>query len=161
AMAPGAGPTALILSRQKLPVIDREAFADAAGLAKGGYVLSDCEGTPEILLIGTGAEVHLVLAAQKRLAEQGIRARVVNLPSWELFEQQDAAYREAVLPSDVQTRLAVEAGQTLGWERYAGRRDAVIGIETFGTSAPGGLVLERYGFTVDNVVERALSLLKR
>lgn len=161
AMAPGAGPTALILSRQKLPVIDRKVFGDAAGLAKGGYVLSDCEGRAEILLIGTGAEVHLVLGAQKKLAEAGVRARVVNLASWELFEQQDAAYRETVLPPDVPTRLAVEAGQTLGWERYVGRREAVVGIETFGTSAPGGLVLERYGFTVENVVEKALSLLKR
>ncbi len=154
------GPTALILSRQKLPVIDREALAGAGDLARGGYVLSDCEGVADIILMSTGAEVHLILAAQKRLAEQGVKARVVSLPSWELFERQDAAYRAEVLPPEVAVRLAVEAGRPMGWERYAGGREAVIGIDTFGTSAPGGLVLERYGFTVENVVQKALTLLK-
>ena len=161
AMTLTAGPTALILSRQKLPVIDREAFADAGGLASGGYVLSDCEGTADIILIGTGSEVQLVLGAQGALAEKGVKARVVSLPSWELFERRDAAYKDKVLPPEVRTRLAVEAGQPMGWERYVGSRDAVIGIDTFGTSAPGGLVLERYGFTVENVVQKALSLLKK
>jgi transketolase len=161
AMTLSSGPCALILSRQKLPVLDREAFADAGGLAGGGYVLSDCEGTPDILLIGTGAEVHLVLSAQKTLGEKGVKARVVSLPSWELFEKQDDAYKDRVLPSQMGVRLAVEAGQTMGWERYVGRRDAVIGIERFGTSAPGGLVLERYGFTVENVVQKAMALLEK
>ena len=161
AMTLTTGPTALILSRQKLPVIDREAFADASGLASGGYVLSDCEGAADIILIATGSEVQLVLAAQKALAEKGVKARVVSLPSWELFERRDVAYKDKVLPPEVGTRLAVEAGQPMGWERYVGSRDAVIGIDTFGTSAPGGLVLERYGFTVENVVQKALSLLKK
>ncbi len=124
-------------------------------------MLSDCSGTADIILIATGAEVHLVLAAQETLAEKSVQARVVSLPSWELFERQDAAYKEKVLPSGIKTRLAVEAGLPMGWERYACSRDAVIGIETFGTSAPGGLVLERYGFTKENVVEKAMSLLKK
>jgi len=161
AMTHAAGPTALILSRQKLPVIDRKTYADAAGLAAGGYVLSDCEGRADIILIATGAEVHLALEAQKVLAEKGVQSRVVGLPSWELFERQNAAYKDQVLPPEVKTRLAVEAGQPMGWERYVGARDAVIGIETFGTSAPGSLVLARYGFTVENVVQKALALLNR
>ncbi|MDX9819785.1 MAG: transketolase [Desulfococcus multivorans] len=161
AMTHGAGPTALILSRQKLPVIDRKTCANAAGLAAGGYILLDCEGRADIILIATGAEVHLILEAQKVLAETGVKSRVVGLPSWELFEKQDAAYKDQVLPPEVKTRLAVEAGQPMGWERYVGARDAVIGIDTFGTSAPGSLVLERYGFTVENVVQKALALLNR
>ena len=117
AMTLKTGPTALILSRQKLPVIDREAFAPAGGLTAGGYVLSDCDGRADIILIGTGSEVHLVLAAQKALSEKGVQSRVVSMPSWELFERQEMAYKDKVLPPEVGTRLAVEAGQPMGCER--------------------------------------------
>lgn len=155
------GPVALILSRQKLPVLDRRTYPPSADLARGGYVLADGAKTPDVILIATGAEVHATLEAQKKLADQGVAARVVNLPSWELFEQQDAAYRESVLPSAVAARVAVEAGVALGWERYVGRAGQVVAMGSFGASAPGSVVLEKFGFTADNIVQKALSLLKR
>jgi transketolase len=150
-------PIAMLFSRQKLPILPRQ--QTAGGLARGAYVLSDCDGTPEIILMASGAEVHQALGAQKILKEKGVAARVVNMPSWELFELQSADYKRSVLPPDVTARLAVEAGVGMGWERYVGDRGAVIGIDRFGASAPGGEVLARYGFTDENVAEKALSLI--
>lgn len=153
------GPIALILSRQKLPVLKSNAIKD--GLTKGAYVLADCDGKPDIILIGTGSEVHIILEAKARLLEEGVAARVVSMPSWELFEKTSQNYKDRVLLPDVQTRLAVEAGSPMGWCRYVGTSGAVIGINSFGASAPGGLVMEKYGFTSDNVVQKALELIKK
>jgi len=152
------GPVALALSRQNLEVLDRSQYPAASGLARGAYVLSEAEGTPEILLIATGAEVHLALGAQKVLAEKGKAARVVSMPSWELFEAQDQAYRESILPPAITKRLAVEAGIPMGWEKYTGFGGKILGINHFGASAPGPEVLKRFGFTVEKVVEMALTL---
>ena len=146
----GDGPTALILSRQGLPVLDG---TSADGVAKGGYVLRDVE-TADVVLVATGSEVHVCVEAATALAERGVAAQVVSLPSWDLFDEQPDSYRRSVLPEGVPT-LSVEAGVTLGWERYA---DESIGIDTFGASAPGGEVLERMGFTADNVAARAEAL---
>lgn len=155
------GPTALILSRQKLPVFDQTKLGAAEGALKGAYVLSECEGTPELILIGTGSEVALVLEAQAELAKQGVAARVVSFPSWELFAEQPQEYRDAVLPPTVRTRLAVEAGVTQGWERWVTDSGAIIGVDTFGASAPYKEIYKHYGLTVGAVVERALELLGR
>ena len=113
-------PVALVLTRQNLPVLDRSRYASAEGLARGGYVLADCEGEPEVILIATGSEVHLAVSAYEELSADGVRARVVSLPSWELFDRQDEAYRESVLPAAVPARVAVEQASTLGWDRYVG-----------------------------------------
>jgi transketolase len=152
-------PVALILSRQKLPVLDRKKYAAADNLSRGAYILSDCEGTPEIILIATGSEVPLALAAQEKLAEKDVAARVVSMPSWELFQQAPPEYRDEVLPPTVPVRLSIEAGLPMGWERYTLRSDAIIGVEGFGASAPGPVLMEKYGFTVENVVRRAQALL--
>ncbi|RMF28581.1 MAG: transketolase, partial [Chloroflexi bacterium] len=152
------GPTALILTRQNLPILDRSHLAPASELARGAYVLSDRED-PQIILIGTGSEVALVLEAQARLDEMGVRARVVSMPSWELFEAQPPSYREQVLPSSIPRRLAVEAAVSLGWERFVGSQGDVLSVERFGASAPYQVLMEKYGFTVENVVERAWALL--
>jgi len=154
-------PVALALTRQKLAVLDRTVLPEAQSLAKGAYVLVDTEGPPEIILLASGSEVHLVLAARQQLADQGIQARVVSMPSWELFEAMPEAYRETVLPRSVSARLAVEAGLPMGWERYVGGPDRVIGVQGFGASAPGPVLQEKFGFTVDNVVRRALAILGR
>ncbi|MGD9210930.1 MAG: transketolase [Desulfobacteraceae bacterium] len=151
-------PTALLLSRQKLPVLDATAIKD--GVSKGGYILKDCKGTPQLILIATGAEVHLALAAQVKLEEKDIATRVVNMPSWELFEQCSEEYKQNVLPPEINARLAIEAGISMGWERYVGKEGDMICINTFGASAPGGVVLEKFGFSVTNVVERAVALLQ-
>jgi len=151
------GPIALILSRQKLPILTSNAVKD--DLTKGAYVLADCDGKPDIILIGTGSEVHIILEAKARLFEKGVAARVVSMPSWELFEKTSQKYKDRVLLPDVQTRLAVEAGSEMGWCRYVGTRGAVIGINSFGASAPGGLVMEKYGFTSEHVVEKVLELI--
>ncbi|MBW1990341.1 MAG: transketolase, partial [Deltaproteobacteria bacterium] len=152
------GPVALALSRQKLPVLDRAALSPAAGLHKGAYVLSPSKGEPDVVLVGTGAEVHLALEAQKTLAEKGVDARVVSMPSWELFDAQDAAYRTSVLGPAGTRRVVVEAGIPMGWEKYAGENSTILGIDHFGASAPGGEVLKRFGFTAENVVKAALEL---
>ena len=155
-------PVALALSRQNVPTLDRNNFAAADGLRRGAYVLADPPtGSPDIVLIGTGSEVSLVVAAKEKLAEQKIQARVVSMPSWELFDQQPQAYREAVLPRSVRVRLAVEAALPQGWHRYVGDSGDVVGMERFGASAPGNVVLEKFGFTVSHVVERATALLGR
>ena len=152
------GPTALILTRQGLPILDRSHLAPASELARGAYILSDRED-PQIILIGTGSEVALVLEAQARLDEMGVRARVVSMPSWELFEAQPPSYREHVLPLSIPRRLAVEAAVSLGWERFVGPQGDVLSVERFGASAPYQVLMEKYGFTVENVVERAWALL--
>jgi len=159
AIKTNTGPVALILSRQKLPVLKSNAIKD--GMAKGAYVLADCDGKPDIILIGTGSEVHIILEAKARLLEKDVAARVVSMPSWELFEKMPQKYKDRVLVPDIQTRLAVEAGSPMGWCRYVGTSGAVIGVNSFGASAPGGIVMENYGFTPDHVVEKALELLKK
>ncbi len=149
------GPVALALTRQKLPVIDQESYASADGLQKGAYILSDCEGQPDVLLIGTGSEVQLVLGAQEKLKDEGISSRVISMPSWELFEQQDAAYKNRIFPDHIRKRLAVEAGSPVGWLKYITEDGQVIGVDTFGESAPGEALMAEYGFTVDHVMEKA------
>ncbi len=157
-----AGPVALLFTRQSLPVLDRTALAPAAGLTRGAYVLAEAEGgRPDVILIATGSEVHVALAARRRLAEQGVRARVVNMPSWELFERQPPSYRDEVLPPEVTARLAIEAGVPQGWHRYVGDRGDVIGVERFGASAPYKVLWEKYGFTAENVTVRAMEVLER
>ena len=155
-----ACPVALVLTRQNLPTLDRSQFALADELRKGAYVLADAPGgQPDIVLIGTGSEVSLVVAAREKLAEQKIQARVVSMPSWELFDQQPQAYRESVFPKSVRARLAVEAALPQGWHRYIGDGGDIVGVERFGASAPGNVVMEKLGFTVSHVVERATALL--
>jgi len=149
-------PVALILSRQNLPTIDRDKYAAADGLARGAYVLADAEnGRPDVILMGTGSEVQLCLAAYKQLTAEGINARVVSMPSWHLFEKQDRAYRERVLPPDVTARVSVEQASTLGWARYVGLTGCSIGMETFGASAPLKALQEKFGFTPDRVAAAA------
>ena len=153
-------PVALVLTRQNVPTLDRSRLSAAEGLRRGAYVLSDApDGRTDLVLIGTGSELHLVLNAQQKLAEQKIRTRVVSMPSWELFDLQPQDYRESVLPKSSKPRLAVEAALPLGWHRYLGDGGDVIGVERFGASAPGSVVMEKFGFTVNHVVERALALL--
>ncbi|RZB37305.1 MAG: transketolase [Desulfobacteraceae bacterium Eth-SRB2] len=153
------GPVALILSRQKLPVLNRDTIEN--GLTDGAYILADCEGKPDIILIATGSEVHIALEAQKRLALENIAARVVSMPSWELFEKIPQEYKDRVLLPDVTVRLAIEAGSPMGWEHYVGNRGAVIGMSGFGASAPGGTVMKQFGFTPENIVQKAMELLKK
>jgi len=153
------GPVALILSRQKLPVIDRTIYSSADKLVNGAYILSDSNGKPDIILIATGSEVHIALKAGKILEEKGISVRVVSMPSWELFEKTSQEYKDKVLLPDVNVRIAVEAGISMGWERYAGSSGAVIGINEFGASAPGNIVMEKFGFTSENIVQKATELL--
>jgi transketolase len=154
------GPTALILTRQNLPTLDRSLADDAAELARGAYVLSDFgDKEPELILIASGSEVSLVYEAAARLAAEGLNVRAVSFPSWELFEEQDEAYRELVLPKRVRARLVVEAGAALGWERYAGSEGAILSMHRFGASAPGKILFEKFGFTIENVVEKAKEIL--
>ncbi len=154
-------PTLLALSRQNLSVLDRSRARDA-GVARGGYILSEAEdGEPQVLLIGTGSEVELCVKAQARLKELGIRARVVSLPSWKLFAEQESSYRQQVLPAGVRKRVTVEAGATLGWERFAGEEGIIIGIDHFGASAPAEEVMKHFGFTAERVTAAALRLLGR
>jgi transketolase len=153
-------PVALVLTRQKLPVLDRAQMPPATALSKGAYVLADADGPPDIILVASGSEVHLALDAAGVLGEKGVAVRVVSMPSWELFEAMPASYREQVLPSAVTARLAVEAGLPMGWDRYVLGADRVVGVGTFGASAPGPVVQANYGLTIENVVERAMALLK-
>jgi transketolase len=155
-------PVALILSRQNVPTLDRKEFSAADGLRKGAYILADAPGgKPDIVLIGTGSELFLVVATRQKLLERKIDARVVSMPSWELFDEQPKDYRDSVLPPSIRPRLAVEVALPQGWHRYVGDGGDVVGVDRFGASAPGNVVLEKFGFTVDNVMERALALLKR
>jgi transketolase len=150
------GPTALVLSRQAMPTLDRTKFAAASGVAKGAYVLSDAPGgKPDLILMGTGTELSLCVAAQEKLAAEGVKARVVSIPSFELFERQDAAYKESVLPASVTARVSVEMASTFGWDRYVGPKGKMVGMHTFGASAPLKDLLKKFGFTVENVVAAA------
>ena len=155
------GPTALVFSRQDIPIIDRSRYAPADGLHRGGYTLwESSDGTPEVILIGTGSEVQVALEAGKVLSEtDGVTVRVVSLPCWELFDRQPEEYRERVLPSSVKARVAVEAGIRLGWEHYVGLEGAVIGMDGFGASAPGPVLYEKFGITARHVAEAARKVL--
>ena len=152
-------PAALILTRQAVPTFDRSKYAPASGVAKGAYVLADAtDGQPEVILIATGSEVALCVAAYEQLKTEGIKARVVSMPSWEIFDdycQKDPAYRESILPSSVTARVSVELASTFGWERYVGTSGAIIGMQTFGASAPLKELSKKFGFTVDHIVQAA------
>jgi transketolase len=148
-------PTALALTRQAVPTFDRTKFASAEGVRKGAYVFSDAPGTPDVILIGTGSELQLAVDAQEKLAAEGIKARVVSMPCWDLFDAQDAAYKENVLPGSVRARVAVEAGTPIGWERYVGLEGRVVGQQGFGASGPVKDVFKHFGFTVENVIAHA------
>jgi transketolase len=149
-------PVALFLSRQPLPTLDRTKYASATGLAKGGYILADPpDGEPEVILIATGSEVALAVSAYEQLSGEGVRVRVVSLPSWELFDRQDRAYRESVLPPTIQARVAVEQATGFGWERYVGSTGAIVAMSTFGASAPLKALQSKFGFTPDAVVRMA------
>jgi len=160
AMEHATGPTMLVLTRQNLPVFDRAGLGSAEGVLKGGYILAMENGPrPDIILMATGSEVQLVLAARAALAEESISARVVSMPSWELFRDQPREYREQVLPPRVEARLAVEAGSSFGWREWVGDRGGVIAVDRFGASAPAGEIFKHYGFTVENVVARAKEII--
>ena len=150
-------PVAMLFSRQKLPILPRE--KTAGKLSRGGYVLSDCDGLPHLLLLASGAEVHQALETQKILQEKGVAARVVNMPSWELFEKQSDDYKADVLPPAVKARVSIEAGISMGWERYVGDDGVAIAMTGFGASAPGGEVLAKFGFTAENMADKAMALL--
>jgi len=155
-----SGPVALSLTRQKLPVLPGTADKARDGVARGGYVLREASGgAPRIVLIGTGSELQLAFGAAEALERDGVPARVVSLPCWELFERQDQAYRDSVIPPDVLARVSVEAGVSLGWDRWVGDDGAIVGLDHFGASAPAGTIFERFGFTVDRVVEIARGVL--
>ena len=155
-------PTALALTRQAVPTLDRSKYASAEGLTRGAYVLNEhteASRRPDLILIATGSEVQLIVAAGRALEAKGIKARLVSMPCWELFEEQTAAYREGVLPASVTTRLAVEAGRSLGWERWVGAAGATVALDHFGASAPGDVLMREFGFTTDHVVRAAEALL--
>jgi transketolase len=156
------GPVALVLTRQNVPILDRSRYASAEGLRRGGYVLADPDdGDPEVILIATGSDVALAADAYEELTSDGIRARVVSLPSWYLFDQQPDEYRDSVLPPAIAARVSVEEASTLGWDRYVGPEGAVIGMDTFGSSAPLKDVQTEFGFTPKRVAETAREVLKR
>jgi hypothetical protein len=151
-----------VLTRQKLPVIDRKTFAPASGLAQGAYVLADAGGSaPEVILMATGSEVSMALEAHDRLTNDGIRSRVVSMPCWELFDAQPQSYRDTVLPPSVRARVSIEAASPFGWERYVGLEGAIIGVNHFGASAPGPIVMREFGFTPEHIVETAKAVLKQ
>jgi transketolase len=154
------GPASLVLTRQALPTFDRTKYAPASGVAMGAYVLAESAGgKPSVILMASGSEVHLCIEAYEKLKAEGINARVVSIPSWELFEQQDAAYKESVFPTDVSARVSVEMAATFGWERYVGAKGKMIGMHTFGASAPLKDLLKKFGFLTEKVVASAKELL--
>ncbi len=152
------GPVVIVLTRQALPILDQQKYGSASGLAKGAYILSD-EDDPELLLMGTGSEVSLLLAAKDKLAQAGIKTRVISMPSWELFEQQDEVYKEGIFPRTLKKRMAVEAGSPLGWHKYITDEGEVIGMNGFGESAPAAALFKKFGFTTDHILERAQVML--
>ena len=160
-----SGPTALILTRQKLPVLDRESnkneMASPENLQKGAYVIMDSENSPDIIIIATGSELHLAIESHEELKNQGINSRVVSMPSWELFEKQSLDYKEQVLPLAIKKRISVEAASTFGWEKYVGLEGISIGMKTFGASAPGNVLMEEFEFNVKNIVSTSLKLLNK
>jgi len=154
-------PVALILSRQDLPILDRKKFASAEGLRFGAYILADApDANPDLILIASGSEIGLIITAQQELIKHKISVRLVSMPSWELFEAQTPEYRELIFPSAVKTRISIEAGVAQGWHRYVGNSGSIISIDTFGASAPGEVMMREYGFTVENICDRAITLLK-
>jgi transketolase len=154
-------PSVLVLTRQKVPTIDRTKYAPASGVQRGAYILADApQGKPELLLLATGSEVSLCLQAYETLTREGIKCRVVSMPSWEIFERQDEAYRNNVIPPDVSARISVEQASTFGWERYVGDKGRSIGMKTYGASAPLKELLKKFGFTVENIVTQAKELLQ-
>ena len=156
------GPVALIMTRQVVPVIDRSKYAAAAGVRKGAYVLADSgEGEPQLILIATGSEVHLALEVYEKVRAEGIRHRIVNMASWDLFERQPKEYRHEILPPRITKRISVEAGSTHGWHKYIGLEGEALGIDRFGASAPGKLLLEKFGFTSGNLYSRVKALLAK
>ncbi|AMK22952.1 MULTISPECIES: transketolase [Sphingomonadaceae] len=161
ALGHSSEPTALIFSRQAIPTLDRQRYASADGLEKGGYILADADGDPDIILIGTGSELPLVAAAHETLTAEGAKSRVVSLPSWYLFEKQDQAYRDSVFPPAVRARLAVEQAGSMGWDRYVGHDGATVTMSTFGASAPLAKLQEKFGFTVDNVCKVARAVMEK
>lgn len=152
------GPSGLVLTRQNVPTLDREALGGFGDATRGAYVVADCEGQPDLLLLATGSEVAPCVEAQRSLRNKGIAARVVSMPCWEAFERQDAEYRERVIPSAVHRRLAVEAGSSMGWHRWVGPQGDIIAMDRFGASAPAEVLFEKFGFTADHIVERAKAL---
>jgi transketolase len=155
------GPTVMVLTRQVVPHLDRGDAKDPS-VARGAYILAEAQGgAPDVILIGTGSEVQLCVEARKKLAESGVKARVVSMPSWELFAAQDTAYRESVLPKKIKARVTVEAAASLGWYRWAGDEGAVIGVDRFGASGPGEEVMQHLGITAEHVVSDALRILGR
>ena len=161
AMERNQGPTALVLTRQKLPVLDRTQLGSASDVRRGGYVLFDPPGGAQAILIATGSEVHLALDSARKMLEQGLRARVVSLPSWELFEAQPEEYREIVLPRAIRARVAIEAASGFGWDRYVGPEGAVIGMRSFGASAPAEALFKHFGFTPEHVIETVKGVMER
>jgi transketolase len=155
------GPTLMALTRQNIPVLDREKYSSAAGTEKGAYVLADLGKDPDIILMASGSEVHLITEAAEKLHEEGINVRVVSFPSWELFDKQDKKYQESVLPSSIKARLAVEAGVSQGWKRWVGDYGASLCVNRFGASAPANVLFEKYGFTVENVIAQAKKLIRK
>jgi transketolase len=155
-------PAVLVLSRQNLPTLDRMKYAPATGTQKGAYVVSEAPGgKPEALLLATGSELSLALQAQDQLTKEGIKARVVSMPCWEVFDEQDQEYRDSVIPPGVTARVAVEQASTVGWDRWVGSHGAVVGMRTFGASAPLKELQKKFGFTVDNVVTAVKTSLKK
>jgi transketolase len=160
AVAHTEGPVGLVLTRQKLPTLDRSTLASAAGTAKGAYILADCAaGPPKLILIATGSEVSIALEAHNQLTREGVASRLVSMPCWDLFQAQPQSYKDMVLPPGVKARVSVEAGSTLGWERYVGLEGAIIGLNRFGASAPGEIVMRELGFTPEHIVKVAKSIL--
>jgi transketolase len=155
------GPTALILTRQKLPIIDKKLYNNSKNLARGAYIVNKKVVKPDIILLATGSEVQLAINAAEELAKRNIKARVVSMPSWELFEQQPQEYKNKVLPPNIIARVAIEAGATIGWHKYVGIRGKIIGIDHFGASAPAEVLMEKFGFTVKNLIKQALEVLKK
>jgi len=156
AMLHQAGPVGLALTRQKLPALDP---VKTKGAARGAYILEEASGPAKVLLLASGSEVHLALAARAALEAEGVPTRVVSMPSWEVFRAQSASYRQEVLPPELKARVSIEAGVTAGWERWVGEGGASIGLDHFGASAPAELLFEKFGFTVENVVKTAKGLL--
>lgn len=153
------GPVCLVLTRQALPILDQQKYGSAQNVEKGAYILSDCEGDAQIILLATGSEVSLIMKAQATLSAEGIRSRVVSMPSWELFEKQDETYKNSVLPKHIKKRVSVETGSTLGWHKYVTDDGVAIGLDHFGESAPAEELMQAFGFTVENVVAKAKGLL--
>jgi transketolase len=153
------GPVAIILTRQGLPVIDQEKYPSAKNLEKGAYIIKDCEGVPDVLILASGSEVSISIKAGEMLQAEGIKARVVSFPCWELFDKQPKEYKDSVLPNNVKARVSVEAGVNLGWEKFIGLDGASVSIEKFGASAPGPILMEKYGFTPENIVKTVKSIL--